>query len=57
MVGFGQQAIADIVEQGDEGPHQQEGFEEQPRQSCIAKVQREAFQQAARVQGARTEVA
>ncbi|MNZ91859.1 hypothetical protein D3C78_1108580 [compost metagenome] len=50
VIRLGQQAIADVVEQGDEGAHQQEGFEEQPGQSGIAKVQGKTLQQAARVQ-------
>ncbi len=57
MIGLGQQAVADVVEQGDEGAHQQEGFEEQPGQAGIPEVPDEAIQQAAWVHRLRAEIA
>ncbi|MNF86800.1 hypothetical protein D3C84_692490 [compost metagenome] len=57
VIRLGQQAIADVVEQRDERPHQHKGLEEQQRQAGIAKVHGEAVEQAARVQRAGTEVA
>ncbi|CAI8885758.1 hypothetical protein EMIT0P176_30170 [Pseudomonas sp. IT-P176] len=57
VVRRGQQAIADVVEQRDEGAHQHKGFEEQQRQAGVAKMHGEAIEQAAWVQRARAEVA
>ena len=37
VVGLGQQAVADVVEQGDEAAHQQEADQEQPGQSGVAQ--------------------
>ncbi|MCY1184657.1 hypothetical protein D9M73_253690 [compost metagenome] len=57
MVGLGQQAVADVVEQGDEGAHQQEGFKKQPGQACIFEVHDKTVQQAAWVHRLCAEIA
>lgn len=56
VVGLGQQAVADVVEQGDEAAHQQEADQEQPGQSGVAEVQAVAVEQGRRLQRCRPEV-
>ncbi|MNN04922.1 hypothetical protein D3C81_1176630 [compost metagenome] len=55
-IGRLEQAVADVVEQGDEAAHQQERFEKQPGQAAVGQVQAQAAGQVGEAQRRRAKV-